>query len=444
VTTALDQVEQAREQGAGCGGSKTFWATDFDTLVDSPFEIGSHQLYRFPACGKSHELAIWGTGNFQPQQLILDLQKIIAVEAQIFGGLPYERYVFLLHLSHQSYGGLEHKNSCSLIYHRFGFHTQDKYERFIQLVAHEFFHLWNVKRIRPQSLAVFDYDQENYTSSLWFCEGTTSYYDLIIPLRAGLYSTKSFLNHLSKEITRYQTTPGRKVQSLSESSFDTWIKLYRPDANSNNSQVSYYIKGEMISLLLDLLIRSAHPGRSLDDVMQKMWQQFGQLEIGYSPEQLKAVIESVAEMDLSEFFALYIDGLEDLPFNQYLAPFGLQLVEETDEKPYLGLRTNHENGREMVKFVEVGSPAQVAGIDPGDELLAINCLKIGANQLHERLKDHQPGDIIEVTVFHQDELRTYAVTLAPPVAIAYHIKPIEQLTTDGSQNQNLVGWLGVH
>jgi len=435
VTTALPEVE-----GLGVSGSKTFLAADFDTLVDSPFEIGSHQLYGFKALGKSHELAIWGKGNFHPKQLILDFQKIIAVEAEIFGGLPYERYVFLLHLSHQTYGGLEHKNSCSLIYHRFGFRAQDKYERFIQLVAHEFFHLWNVKRIRPQAIEVFDYDQENYIASLWFCEGTTSYYDLIIPLRAGIYDTKSFLNHLSKEITRYQTTSGRKVQSLSESSFDTWIKLYRPDANSNNSQISYYVKGEMVSLLLDLLIRSLHPQRSLDDVMRKMWEQFGQVEIGYTPEQLKAVIESVAGIDLSDFFQLYIDGLEDLPFNQYLIPFGLELVAEKDEKPFFGVKTNNENGREIVKFVEVGSPAQGSGIDVGDELLAINYLKLGANQLHERLKDYQPGDIIEVTVFHQDELYTYSVTLAPHVAIAYYVKPIDQPSP--SQKENFSRWLG--
>ncbi|MHC5828383.1 MAG: M61 family metallopeptidase, partial [Nostoc sp.] len=138
------------------------------------------------------------------------------------------------------------------------FRAQDKYDRFIQLVAHEFFHLWNVKRIRPKALEVFDYDQENYTPSLWFCEGTTSYYDLLIPLRAGIYNVKSYLNNLGKEITRYQMTPGRKVQSVSESSFDAWIKLYRPDANSGNSQISYYLKGEMVSLLLDLLIRSTH------------------------------------------------------------------------------------------------------------------------------------------------------------------------------------------
>ncbi|MEH2385046.1 MAG: M61 family metallopeptidase [Nostoc sp.] len=433
VTTALPPVAEE---------TNTFLASDFDTLVDTPFEIGSHQLYKFEVLGKPHELAIWGQGNFQAQQMIADIQKIVQVEAQMFGGLPYERYVFLLHLFSQAFGGLEHKNSCSLIYQRFGFRAQDKYDRFIQLVAHEFFHLWNVKRIRPKALEVFDYDQENYTPSLWFCEGTTSYYDLLIPLRAGIYNVKSYLNNLGKEITRYEMTPGRKVQSVSESSFDAWIKLYRPDANSGNSQISYYLKGEMVSLLLDLLIRSTHNNqRSLDDVMQKMWQQFGQAEIGYTPEQLQEVIESVAGIDLTDFFKRYIDGIDDLPLNQYLEPFGLQLVADQQEEPYLGVRINTENGREMIKFVETGSPAQLGGIDAGDELLAIDGIKVTGNSLSDRLKDYQPNDTIEVTVFHQDELLTYSITLASPHPIQYQVKPVEH--PDSTQEQNFAGWLGV-
>ncbi len=432
ITTALPTVSETKN---------TFLAADFDTLVDSPFEIGCHQLYKFEVLDKPHELAIWGKGNFQPQTMINDFQKIIEVEAQMFGGLPYDRYVFLLHLFQEAFGGLEHKNSCSLIYQRFGFQTPDKYEPFLQLVAHEFFHLWNVKRIRPQGLEIFDYDQENYTPSLWFCEGTTSYYDLIIPLRAGIYNTQTYLNYLSKEITRYLMTPGRKVQPLSESSFDAWIKLYRPDANSGNSQISYYLKGEMVSLLLDLLIRIHHENkRSLDDVMRQMWQQFGKAEIGYTPEQLEEVIESVAGMDLGDFFKRYLHGLEDLPFNQYLQHFGLQLVEEKNEAPYLGVRINSENGREIIKFVEADSPAQKAGIDAGDELLAIDGIKVG-NQLNARLKDYQANDLIQVTVFHQDELRTYSITLAAAIPGKYQLKSVENPSS--REMENFVGWLGV-
>ncbi len=459
------------------GQNLTFAAADFDTLVDSPFEIGCHEVYDFEVMGKPHQLVIWGKGNLEPDRLIRDIQKIIEVEAKMFGGLPYDRYVFLLHLSGSGFGGLEHKESCTLNYPRFSFRAKEKYERFIQLVAHEFFHLWNVKRIRPKALEVFDYEQENYTPSLWFSEGTTSYYDLVIPFRAGLYSVKGYFQSMSKEITRLQTTPGRSVQPASESSWDAWIKLYRRDANSDNSQISYYLKGEVVSFLLDLLIRAKHGNdRSLDDVLRLMWQQFGNAnsaenddldqksetaakpenirsngqsnpasvptEIGFTPEQLLMAIESIADLDLSDFFARYIDGTEELPYNKYLEPFGLQIsVDETNQTPRTGWTLGTENGREMVKFVEAGDPAQLAGIDAGDELLAIDGFRVNAEQAGERLKDYQPGDTIEVTVFHQDELRTCRVTLAPPRPTRYSIVPVEQPTA--IQKQNFTGWLGV-
>ncbi len=430
VTTALAAV-----------GENTFVAKDFDTLVDSPFEIGTHQLHDFEVMGKPHQLAIWGKGNVKVEPLIEDIKKIIEVEAEMFGGLPYERYLFLLHLSSQSFGGLEHKDSCSLIYRRFGFGDREKYERFMQLVAHEFFHLWNVKRIRPKELEVFDYDRENYTPSLWFCEGTTSYYDLLIPLRAGIYDIKSYLNNLSKEITRHETTPGRKVQPVSESSFDAWIKLYRQDANSPNSQISYYLKGEMITLLLDLLIRDRHNNqRSLDDVMLKLWQQFGKDEIGYTAEELKQAIESVAGTDLTDFFQRYIHGKEDLPFNEYLEPFGLKLVADTNDEPFLGIKVVSNNAKESIKFVETDSPAEIAGIDAGDELLAIDGIKV-TGQLSEHLKNYQPQDTIEVTVFHQDELRTYSVTLAEPRANKYEVVPVEN--PSAAQKEKFTKFLGV-
>lgn len=424
------------------GETNTFQAVDFDTLVDSPFEIGRQRLYDFEVLGKSHQLAIWGEGNADPERIIADTKKIIEVEADLFDGLPYQQYLFLLHLSASGFGGLEHKDSCTLNYPRFGFRVKEKYNRFMQLVAHEFFHLWNVKRIRPKALEVFDYNQENYTTSLWFCEGTTSYYDLVMPLRAGIYDTETFLNGLSKEISRFLLTPGRKVQPLSESSFDAWIKLYRRDANSNNCQISYYLKGEMVSFLLDLLIRCHHQNkRSLDDVMRRVWEQFGKEEIGYTPEQLKDAIESVAEVDLGEFFALYIDGTTELPFDEYLEPFGLEVkgIEEDEPVPFLGLIVKTENAQEIISFVEVDSPAAVAGVDSNDQLLAINGIRVTADQLSDRLKDYNAGDTIELTVFHQDELRTLPVKLEEPRPSCYEIVQIKNLTN--AQKQNYNGWL---
>ena len=432
VTTSLEAVSEEKN---------TFQAPDFDTLVDSPFEIGSHSLYEFEVRRKSHQLAIWGKGNAEAEDLIPDVEKIIEEEAKMFGGLPYDRYLFLLHLSGQGFGGLEHKSSCCLNYPRFNFKNKEKRDRFMQLVAHEFFHLWNVKRIRPKALEVFDYEAENYTPSLWFCEGTTSFYDLIIPYRAGIYDVKTLLQGLSKEITQLQTTPGRKVQPVSESSWDAWIKLYRRDANSNNCQISYYLKGSLVSLLLDLLIRAKHKNqRSLDDVMWQMWQQFGKAEIGYTPTELQKVIESVAEVDLGEFFARYVHGTEELPFSQYLEPFGLQLKEEKNKVPYVGWKVSGDKGKNTIEFVETGSPAQMAGIDAGDELLAIAGFRVSADKLSDRLKDYEPNETIEVTVFHRDELRNCHVTLGYPTPSNYKIAAVQK--PNSGQKQNFFEWLG--
>ncbi len=465
VTTPLSEVsgvrcqvsgvdEDSRYQGSGVNNKTlepdiynltpvTFYAPDFDTLVDSPVEIGKHSLCRFEVLGKPHEFAVYGTGNLEPERIIQDTSRIIEVEAELFGGLPYDRYLFLLHLSPQGNGGLEHKTSCSLNYPRFSFRAVDKYNRFMQLVAHEFFHLWNVKRIRPKALEVFDYDAENYTPSLWFSEGTTSYYDGLIPYRAGIYNAKALMQHFSREITRFLTTTGRLVQPLSESSFDAWIKLYRQDANSSNSQMSYYLKGEMVSLLLDLLIRRRHDNqRSLDDVLRQMWEQFGKPEIGFTPEALQAVIETVADRDLTDFFQRYLHGLEELPFNEYLAPFGLSLIAEaTDDKPpHLGITVRAERDQVVIKGVEAGSPAERAGLSAGDELLAIDQFRVTADQLDERLRNYQPGAIVTLTTFHQDQLRTCATTLATAKPGRYDIVPIDHPTP--SQEKLFFGWLG--
>ncbi|GAB4228446.1 MAG: PDZ domain-containing protein [Stanieria sp.] len=434
VTTTLAQV---------LGIKNTFEAQDFDTLVDSPFEIGKHQIYDFEVLGKPHQLAIWGKGNANPNKIIEDTKKIITTQAKIYQGLPYERYLFLLHLSGSGYGGLEHKNSCSLNYPRFGFRSLEQYNRFMQLVAHEFFHLWNVKRIRPQALEKFDYEQENYTTSLWFSEGTTSYYDVLIPLRAGIYNRKTCLENLSKDLTRYLTIPGRNVQPLAESSFDAWIKLYRRDSNSDNNQISYYLKGELVSLLLDLLIRAKHHNsRSLDDVMRLLWEKFGKQEIGFTEAQLQDAIASVAEQDLTDFFNKYLYTTADLPFAEYLEPFGLYIkpIVEEEPVPYMGIKVQAENSQEVIKFVEANSPAARAGIDADHELLAIDGIRVTSQSLNERLKDYQVGDIIQVTVFAQDELKTLSVTLAQPQPTRYEIVRIDNISE--VQQQNLSGWLG--
>lgn len=433
------QVTTTLEAGPG---ENQFVAADFDTLVDSPVEIGTQAVYDFTVLGKPHQLAVWGQGNLDAPQLIADTIKIIETEAAMFGGLPYDRYLFLLHLSGNGFGGLEHRDSCSLNYPRFGFRDRDKYHRFLQLVAHEFFHLWNVKRIRPQALETFDYFQENYTPSLWFCEGTTSYFDILIPLRSQGYDRQTCLANFSKDLSRYFATPGRRVQPLRESSFDAWVKLYRRDAYSDNNQISYYLKGEMVSWLLDLKIRkNSNNRRSLDGVMATLWQRFGQEEIGFTEGQLKTILEEAAGENLDDFYRDYLDGLVELPFEEYLAPFGLEIAPLADAPalPSLGLKVQTEGDRAIVKFVAAGGPGERAGLDAGDELLAINGFKITAEQLSDRLQDFQGGQTLTLTWFHFDQLHSGPLTLDPPEPSGYQLQIKQNLSPQ--EKALLEGWL---
>jgi predicted metalloprotease with PDZ domain len=428
ITTALSKV-----------ANNTFYAKDFDTLVDSPFEIGIQARYDFTVLDKPHSFVVWGEHNADMQRIVRDTAAIVAVEAEIFGGLPYDRYDFILHASN-GFGGLEHKNSTVLLYNRLGFRKEESYLQFINLVAHEFFHTWNVKRIRPKALEKFDYDNENYTSSLWFSEGTTSYYDQIFPLRAKIYDAKHYLKLVSKAIIRLQTTFGRNVQSLHESSFDTWIKLYRPDPNTHNNQISYYLKGELVSMLLDLLIRSKTNNlRSLDRVMQIMWERFGKEEIGFSEAELHEVIETVAGVDLSAFWNDYLYGTKELDYNYYLEPFGIELRTSRQDIPFIGMTLKSKNGIAEVEKVEFGSPAQKAGISTGDSVLAIAGIRVTAENFSDRIRDYSAGDAIAVTIFQQDLLRTVQVTLQEPIYNQFEL--VQLAKASPNQELNLRLWL---
>lgn len=434
IATALPNANSSNS-------SNSFYAKDFDTLVDSPFEIGIQEQHEFTVHGKPHRWIIWGQHNADVQRIIKDTSEIIAVEADIFGGLPYDRYDFILHASN-GFGGLEHKNSTVLLYNRLGFRKEESYLQFMNLVAHEFFHTWNVKRLRPKALETFDYDNENYTGSLWFSEGTTSYYDQIFPLRTGLYDAKHYLKLVSKSITRLQTTYGRHVQSLYDSSFDTWIKLYRPDANTHNNQISYYLKGELVSMLLDLLIRKQSNNlRSLDRVLQIMWERFGKEEIGFSEAELHEVIEKVAGVDLSDFWNNYLYGTKELDYNYYLEPFGLELRSARQDIPFIGLTLKSKNGIAEVEKVEFGSPAQKAGISTGDSLLAIAGVRVTAENFNERLKDFVVGEAIALTIFHQDLLKTVEVVLQEPIYTHFDI--VQLPNASPSQETNLKLWLSI-
>jgi predicted metalloprotease with PDZ domain len=429
------------------GENQVYRAENYDALADTPFEVGVHQRHDFEVLGKQHSWVLWGAegSNVPGDRLLADTAAIIEAEAQLFGELPYDHYWFLLLLSGDGYGGLEHRHSCALLYPRLGFRAGDGYFKFLNLVAHEFFHTWNVKRLRPHALQHYDYDRETYTHSLWLAEGVTSYYDLVMPLRAKIYDGRYLLQRLSESITRLQTTPGRRVQSLYESSFDTWIKLYRPDANTANSQVSYYLKGELVAWLLDLWIRAqttvadASRGRSLDDVLRLLWQQFGVAEVGYTEVDVQAAVVQVTGCDPGFFWQQYLQGTAELEYNAYLEPFGLQVQMATmaGAAPDLGIRFQ---GGTVVKAVLADSPAERAGICPGDEILALNGLRVSAAEWRDRLSDFAVGDVVTVTFFADRRLVTASVALAAPPCDRYAIGLLPQMTP--AQKQRQLDWLG--
>ncbi|HEX9100555.1 MAG TPA: hypothetical protein VF997_00050, partial [Polyangia bacterium] len=291
-----------------------FVARSYDELVDSPFEIGTHELVEFSAQGKPHRLAIWGKAPIDRATFTGDIVKIIDAAAALFGdGVPYDDYTFLLMLAPNQYGGLEHAKSCALLSSPFTFHPRKKYEELLELVAHEFFHLWNVKRIHPEALGPFDYQREAYTRSLWVMEGVTSYYDRYLLVRAGLQKPDKYLEKLAEELGKIAAIPGRKRQSLEESSFDAWIKLYRPDENSANSTISYYLKGGVVALLLDLEIRARTGGkRSLDDVMRLLWTRFGKAGRGFADDRVQALAEEATGLELGAFFDRHVRGRDEV------------------------------------------------------------------------------------------------------------------------------------
>lgn len=435
----------------------SFVAADYDTLLDSPFEVGPLEAERFTAAGVPHEVVVWGKGNFETKQLLADLEAIVETEAQLFGGLPFERYLFIVLLSDKGRGGLEHKASTTLLYPRFGFRPKKSYEEFLTLAAHEYFHLWNVKRIKPRSLVPFDYGRENYTSLLWAMEGFTSYYDTLLTRRAGLLSGARYLERQGENLTSLAQTPGRLVQSLDDASLCAWIKYYRPDENSTNSSVSYYLKGEVVALLLDLEIRArTADAKSLDDVMRLLWARYGD-EKGVPEEGVEAAASEVAGESLAGFFAKSVHAPGELDFAP-LAHVGLELrrrVKESssdkggtpgkDKEPgaprgYLGATTRAQGERTFVTQVLEGSPAQEGGLHAEDELLALEGYRVEHDKLVARIEEHPPGTPVTLTVFRREALRALQVTLgARPQDMLFLAKRAD---ATAAQKRAYQAWLG--
>ncbi len=347
-------------------------------------------------------------------------------------------------------------NSTALGFKRFGFAAKDGYRKFQALVAHEFFHLWNVKRIRPDALGPFDYTKENYTRLLWVAEGITEYYGQLMVRRAGLISDQAYLDHLAQQIQDFQETPGRQVMSAEEASFDAWIKFYRPDENSVNSQISYYDKGELLGLLLDLDIRRrANNAKSLDDVMRYLYTEFFQKGRNYTPIDFQKACELMAGGSLEDFFARYVRGRDDLAleFNRILAGAGLQLeqagvgIGSHDDRPvrrkgFLGAELEEKPDGDfiVIKNVRAGSPAYEQGLNAKDKIIALDGARVDKDTFEALIAAKRSGDTVRIIVFRFDDVRTFDIKLAAAVDAPYQIVP---LPNSGDQQKRIYeAWIG--
>jgi predicted metalloprotease with PDZ domain len=348
-------------------------------------------------------------------------------------------------------GGIEHLNSTSLGFQRHRFADAQGWRSFYGLVAHEFFHLWNVKRIRPDALGPFDYTRENYTRSLWVAEGITSYYGDLMVRRAGLVTDREYLEGLARDIQDYQNTPGRLQMSAEEASFNTWIKEYRPDENSVNSQISYYDKGELLGLLLDLEIRrSSHNAKSLDDVMRYLYHEFYEKNRNYTPADFQKACELMAGSSLQDFFTKYVRGRDEMPYNAFLSAAGLQLEQggmpfgATGDRPaklkgYLGADVEDSGDFINVRDVRAGSPAYEQGLNAKDKIVALDGARVNKESFEARIASKRSGDIAHITVFRNDDLRTIDIRLSATVDAPYRIVPSSSSTNE--QKRIYQSWL---
>lgn len=433
ISTSLEPFSQT--------GNTLFLAENYDELVDSPFEIGNHHEIRFEVDGKPHLIAIYGTSNYTDSTLIADFTKIVLTEKAIWGELPYKHYAFIFNLGAGG-GGLEHKQSSVMFARRWAFSDKAAYHSFLSLVAHEFFHTWNVKRLRPDGLGPFNYDQEAYTPNLWVAEGWSSYYDNLVLLRAGFYQPEDYFRSVTNEINRLEDETGRSHQSLAEASWDTWIKFYRPDENSDNSTISYYNKGALVGMLLNLRILNATAGeKGLDDVMRYLYQQhYLKKDAPFSADDIQTAAEKISGTNLDAFFKDYINGTTDLPYAEYLSFSGIEVdTTEAGTDPFMGISIRESDGRFMIRKVVENSAAWTFGLNVDDELIALDGFRVSQFP-PQYLKERHPGDRIVVTVSREGVLMEIPMVLGSQRASIKAIRPIE----NPSERQKLIykAWLG--
>jgi len=415
-----------------------YYADNYDELIDHPFEIGQLMIGEFEVAGMPHVIAINGQSRVDMGRICKDLAQVCETHVQLMGRpADLDRYLFLLMVLGNGYGGLEHRWSSSLVCsrkdlpHRGEEGVTNEYRKFLGLCSHEYFHLWNVKRMKPAVFTPYDLRAETHTGLLWVFEGITSYYDDLALVRSGLISVDSYLELLGQTITRVIRGGGRLRQNVEESSFDAWTKFYKQESNASNAIVSYYAKGSLIALALDLTLRSHSDNEvSLDHVMQECWRRFGETGEGMPEGGLESVAAEVSGMDLSSFFELYVRGTHDIPLGPLLREVGIHYHErpwqgrhdsggkggEPARTPvtWLGADLVSLSGRDVFRVVHANSPAERAGIAAGDVAVALDNLQLTAENIDSRLREYHSGDRATLTVFRRDELIRFGITLDEP------------------------------
>jgi len=433
VATGLTPARGTRRLGFG-----TYQTANYDELIDCPVEMGTFELGRFEAHGVPHEIAVTGrVPRLDMERLTADLARVCEAQIRLFEPrskkAPFSRYTFMTMAVGDGYGGLEHRNSTALLCKRDDLpfkgmkDTTEGYRTFLGVASHEYFHSWNVKRIKPAAFVPYDLTQENHTRLLWAFEGFTSYYDDLMLVRSGLLTEKQYLETLAKTFTTVLQRTSRLKQSVADSSFDAWIKYYRQDENAPNSVVSYYQKGSLVGLALDLTLRVETKGRvSLDDVMRALWKRARDSGAGYpgvEEGELVEVAEQVSGLALERRLREWTEGTRDPDFAALLAPVGIQFAArpavETPHFALLGVKTATSGTDCKLAHVFDGSPARRAGLSANDVLVALGGLRVTPSNLDGLLTRYAAGDVVECLAFRRDELMRFEVKLAtqPPLKI---------------------------
>lgn len=420
-------------------GKHTWRAPDYDILGDTPFEIGTHEVRSFKVRGVRHDVAFYGYGNFDAARIVADTAKVVAAQARLFGGLPYKYYLFIHHITPDSGGGLEHLNSCVCGWNSWKFKEEEDYQAFIRLVSHEFFHAWNVKRTRPAVLGPFNYSREQYTRALWVMEGLTQYYERIWCARAGVTKPERVLKSFAENIEREDRRPGRKVMSLEDASWLAWTKLYLADEDYVNTGVSYYSRGAQVGLLLDAKIRALTGGaRNLDHVMKLAFERFGWPKPGFAEHGFEALCEEVAGRKLTQFWRDHVQGTRELKYDEFLQVYGLEFHRENDKRqPWLGLALNGNR----ISAVHADGPGRKAGLQPRDEIIAVNGHRTDGKAVEDRIAELKPGQPATLALFRRQKLVQAQITPATEPAARLQLRQVKKPTA--LQRKNFKSWLGV-